>query len=214
VPARDKSIVVAVTAIDDPPPCDFRRKCKELHGFVVAEQIGARRCEHGLRKVRASARSHRLTIEDGRPADDTNPALARDRLVDDPDHWPPLFDERDQCPEDRSPRHEADSAVDWIEDPSPPGRAILYPIFFADNAVARIFSLDDPAHRGLCGAIGLGHRTRIGLRLGVELRAEKRTDRSTRCVGKSLGKFDVGRFHRSTRISRKGSRRSTHRRCA
>src|SRR3546814_2082185 len=72
---------------------------------LASVEQGRRGCgEQRIAKRRARSRRRRRAVEGGRAPDGTGPALARDRLVDHPDHRPALDDQRDQRAE-RSEEH-------------------------------------------------------------------------------------------------------------
>ena len=71
-------------------------------------------------------------------------------------------------------------------------------IFLTDDSVARAFGVQNAAHRGFGGAIGLGYRGRIGLGFMGEGGAEQRADRRAGGVGEAVGEGDIVSAHRSS----------------
>ena len=134
----------------------------------------------------------RRAVEGRRPPRHPQPTLTLDRLIDDTKHRPAVLDQRDQRAEDRAPGGEAARAVDGIEHPLPAGDAGLLAIFFADDAIARPFSVEQPAHRRLRLAVGQGDRRAVLLVLDAVGTTEIRPDRGAGNVGETGREHDVG----------------------
>src|SRR3546814_4539515 len=118
-----------------------------MASVVVAEILRTGGRDRRVGEAAARPRRRGLAVEQGRFARRPDPAFAADRLVDDTDQRPTVLQERDQRAEDRPAGHEADRAVDRIEHPLAGGPRARRAIFLADDAVARGFGVEQPAHR-------------------------------------------------------------------
>jgi hypothetical protein len=92
-----------------------------------------------------------------------DPALARDRLVDDAEDRPAVPRQRDQRAEQRHAADKGFGAVDRVEHPDEFGVVALAAVFLADDAVLGKPRGDQPPHRQFGGAVGGGDRAQIGL---------------------------------------------------
>ena len=112
-----------------------------------------------------------------------DPALARDRLVDDPEDRPPVLGQRNQGAEQRHAADKGFGAVDRVEHPDELGIGALAAVFLANDAVIGKARLDQLPHRRLGGAVGGGDRAEVGLVVDGEPGAEIRADRRAGGVG-------------------------------
>lgn len=116
-------------------------------------------------------------------------ALVQDRLVDDAEHAPSFFLERDQRSPGRPAGDEGARAVDGIEHPAKGVRAFFGAVFFAQDAVAGAAFADQRAHHRFRFAVGGGHRIerRPALVDDVEPLPEIGPDHRARRIGEAMG---------------------------
>ena len=138
-----------------------------------------------------------------------DPAFAGDRLVDDAEDRPAVLQQRDQRAEDRAAGHEADGAVDRVEHPLARGFGALGAIFLADDAVARRLGVEQAAHRGFGGAVGLGDGRGVGLGFVDPVRTKERTDRFAGGVGEAVGEGEVRGDRHGFALAQCGPRRQS-----
>ena len=133
----------------------------------------------------------------GSPAD-TDPPLADAGLVDEAEHGPASVQQPDQGAEQGPSGDEGAGAVDRVEHPEPLRLRPLGAELLAQDAVLREALAEQAAHRLLGGAVGLGHRGGVALRLDQQRAAEQRADdragevrrrfrRGERALGQSHG---------------------------
>ena len=131
------------------------------------------RVEERASSIRARGRRGRRAVREGalaaRPPTSAGRAPAPRRRRD------AVLLERDQRRPERDPAHVVPGAVDRVEDPARPvaRRAVL----LADHPVPGPLVLDPLSQRALDGAVGLGDRRQVGLRLDAEVRAPEPSER-------------------------------------
>src|SRR5207237_441950 len=102
------------------------------------------------------------------------PAATEGRSGRDAAHDATLALERDERSPDRDPAGEVLRAVDRVDDPAY-GAAVVVSLFLAEDAFARPVLRDSLADHSLDGAVCVGDRRQVGLRLDVQVgRAEAR----------------------------------------
>ena len=112
-----------------------------------------------------------------------DPALARDRLVDDAEDRPARMGQGDQRAEQGHAADEGFGAVDRVEHPDELGVLALAPELLADDAVSGKARAYQPPHCFFHGAVGHGHRRQVGLVVDFYVLAKIRADRRSGRVG-------------------------------
>ena len=128
-----------------------------------------------------------------------DPAFAIDALVDHAQHRPAIFQQRDQRAEYRAPGHEADGAVDWVEQPScAPNCPAFSPYSSPIMASSRghsASSIRRIAASAARSASVTGEASCFWLR--AESARKNGRIAVARRIGKPVGKGDVGGRHQS-----------------
>ena len=132
----------------------------------------------------AGPAADRRAVERGRPAGGADPALARDRLVDDAEDRPARGGQRDQGAEQRHAADEGFGAVDRVEHPDEFGVLALAAEFLADDAVLRETAAAISRRIAASAArSAIGDGRQIGLVVDRDRLAEIGADRLSRRVG-------------------------------
>ena len=126
------------------------------------------------------------------PCPPLRPPAARSAGADTTPTWttPPRL-ERDQRRPDRDAARVVPGAVDRVDDPAAragAGGALL----LAEDRIVGALVGEQPSELGLDGAIGLGHRGEVGLRLDGEAGAEARQRDRVGRIGESQREIEVG----------------------
>ncbi len=103
----------------------------------------------------------------------------------------PSCKQRDQRAEDRAARDEAGGAVDRIEHPLATRAFVAGAVFLTDDPVGGELGLDQPAHRGLGGAVSFGDEAAVGLLFLAPLAAKQGTDRGPGKIGEAQGEGEI-----------------------
>src|SRR5260221_7906923 len=188
--AGDQAIGVAIAAVAR--QLDARLEAGEGVAVSAAEHVGRGGEEGGAGEIGAGAAANRAAVMRRLLPGDAAPALARNRLVDDAEHRPPLMEQRDQRAKERDARDEGFGAVDRIEHPDPFGAFADGAEFLAEDAVGRKTRLDQRPHRLFRLAVGDRHRTRVRLVVDCDLLAEIGPDHRAGGIRQRLGEGAPG----------------------
>ena len=130
---------------------------------MLRKILWPRRCQRRLIQRGACSGCDRISVQRRRIARSADPALAIDALVNDTKDRPAVFEQRNQCAEYRPPGHETYGSVDRINNPAAARAAGFFAIFLTDDRIAGAFGIKNAADGAFGGAVGFGHRGRIGL---------------------------------------------------
>ena len=130
---------------------------------MLRKILWPRRCQRGLIQRGACSCRDGISVQRRRIARSADPALATNALVNDTKDRPAVFEQRNQCAEYRAPGHETYGSVDRIDNPAAARTAGFFAIFLPDDRVAGALGIQNAADGTLGGAVGFGHRGRIGL---------------------------------------------------
>src|SRR5688572_24547917 len=153
---REHAISIAIAAVAGEP----RHALDAVIGaqFVSREQLGTRRGNDRIAQ-RGAASGAKAPLAAGaakaRAAAVTEEALAREGLVHHPKDRLTRAAQADQRAPGRKPGDEGAGAVDRVEHPDVIRVLLLGPEFLPDDPMGREAALDELAHGGLPGPVGL-----------------------------------------------------------